>query len=641
MGTGINCHVYADGVRLADGCTDDPEDAPTVLSGLEVAWGRDTTVDQPEASACTFDVMDSPGGTSFVNLLRTGTRIDVMAQGMVYPDPTEPVWPDPGFELGLPGTVRSNATVTRSDRRAHSGTWSLLLRPTNAARRAGVTIAPAAFAPEGDDPQAWDAIPATAAGQTWAYGASIFAPPGAVVLVRPVLYTGPWASAGTVVAGTSLLIDGDGTWQSLSAEFVPNVDGAWVGVNVTTYPTGPTWDALPPDMTWDTVPDTWPDWQWDDFGKVFVDDVTVLAPASGVAMSVLVFSGRVTALEAKWDDNADTPVVKVEALDFTADLDNADVGDQPWAVEAMADRFQRILTASGLDVTADIDASVADILVSWRDVDSQPATGLLAELAESVDAVMWSATHLTLGPYLQVEDPTNRPSLFLLAMVDGQVTIIPNSGQAAALVLSACDLLRDDVTWEQDTQDVVTRAAVVWQEQGVDDEGQPTTTERTVTLIDSGLEATYGVRRLSLSTQLQSSADAMDVAAKLLARTSVSDWRAGGLVIDDAELDDPDDEDVSRVLTLLDGTSRNGMPMSLVDLPAWSPTGPTVPVYLEGGSYTYEDGAWVLDLTVSNATAQGASASWDDLEPTWTWDEFDPAITWDDLRGVGVAPEED
>lgn len=638
MPTGITCTVYADGVRLADGCTDASDLAPTVLSGLSIAWGRDTTVDQPEASTCVFELEDPPGGGSFVELLRTGTQIDVHATGRTYPDPTQPVWPDPGFEDGLPGTNRSNAVVSLSTRRVASGSYALRLDPVDAARRATVTIAPSTFAAEGDDPGAWDAIPATSEGQTWTYGASIFAPPGAVVLVRPVLYTGPWRSAGTVVSTSALQVVGDGSYQAVTGTFTPDVDGAWVGLQVSTYPTSLRWDDVDPSITWDTW--TPADWTWDDSGAVFVDDVTVLAPGEGTEAVVLVFSGRVVALEASWDDSADAPLVKVECADFTADMDNADVGDVPWTVEPMATRFQRILDATGMDVTADIDASVASILMSYRDVDSQPATGLLSELAESVDAVMWSATHIVTGPYLQVEDPTNRASQYLLELVDDVVRIVPNPGQLGALEVSACDLLRDDVAWEQDTQDVITRAAVTWQEQGVDDDGVPTTTERTETLIDAELEAQYGVRRVSLSTQLQSAADAQAIAVKLLARTSVSDWRASGLVVEDASLDDADQDDTDRLLTLLDGTSRNGLAVSLVDLPMWSPAGDVVPVYLEGGEYAFEDGAWVLDLTVSNATAQGQSAAWDDLDPSWTWDDFDPGITWNDLRGVGVATTE-
>jgi hypothetical protein len=643
MGTGITCTVWADGQRLADGApTDDPY-APTVLDGLKIAWGRETTVDQPDASSCTFDLMDELGGQSFMNRLRTGTPIDVTATGWIYPDPDQPVWPDPSFEAGLPGTTATNARVAHTARRASSGTYALRMDPVDAARRASTRIAPAPFAAPGTDPDAWDEIPTTSPGQTWSYGASVWAPPGASVTVRPVLYAGPYAAAARVVSTSQRTVQGTGTWAVVTGEFVPDTAGAWVGLEVSVFPTGVAWDDVPDDVTWDSLADTaWADWQWDDFGAVFVDDVTVLAPAEGTEQTVLVFSGRVASLAAGWDDGPDCPTVAVACVDFTADLQNRDVGDEPWAVETMASRFNRVLDLAGMDVTAEIADSVAGILVTWVDVDNQAATGLLADLASSVDAVMWSATHQVSGPYLEVEDPAQRPSLYFLELVDGVVVIVRNPDDvAAALDLSACDLLRDDVTWTQDTQDVITRAAVTWQEQGVDDEGQPATTEHTVTLINTELEAQLGSRRLSLTTQLQAEDDATDVAQKLLARTSVSDWRATGLVIDDAELDDPDDEDVARVLTLLDGTQRNGLPMRIVDLPAWTPAGDTVPVYLEGGTYSFDDGAWVLDLTVSNATAQGQSVAWDELpdDPAWSWDDFDPDITWDDLRGVGVATE--
>jgi hypothetical protein len=279
---------------------------------------------------------------------------------------------------------------------------------------------------------------------------------------------------------------------------------------------------------------------------------------------------------------------------------------------------------------------VASVPVSWRDVDRQPAAGLLAELAESVDAVMWSATHIVTGPYIVVEDPANRPSQSVLDDVDGVVRIVGEG--AGGVVVSSCDVLRDDVEWTQDTSDVMTRADVTYKVQGVDDEGQTATTDATVSVVDADLEARLGARRMSLSTQLTTSADAQLVADRLLARSSITDWRASGLVIDDDTLTDTP-ANVALMLTLLDGTSRNGLGVQLVDLPVWSPVpGGTVGVYVEGGSYTFEDGLWLLSLVVSRATAQGASAQWDQLHPDWSWDMVDPAISWDDLRGVGVAP---
>ena len=72
----------------------------------------------------------------------------------------------------------------------------------------------------------------------------------------------------------------------------------------------------------------------------------------------------------------------------------------------------------------------------------------------------------------------------------------------------------------------MTRVAVGWLVQGVDDDGLPTTTEATEQVIDAPLEVEYGTRRVQVSTQLQDADDARDVADRILARTSVTDWRA-------------------------------------------------------------------------------------------------------------------
>lgn len=630
MSTGVGVRLFIDGQRFADGCPVPAPGEPVALSGLSVTWGRETTVDQPEASTCTFEVQDALGGSSFTDYLRVGRTVDVFAVGTVYPDPDMPVWPDPGFETGTAATITTSAAATVSTRRTYAGTYALRIAPTRPARRATVTIAPAPFAAPGDDPSAWDHIHATAPGQRWRMSADVFAGPGAIVRARPALFSGPWRSAVRVLPEPVAIVAGDATWQRVELSFTPDAAGAWVGLEVSTYPTGPAWSDLDPGMTWTDVD---PEWAWTDYGDVYVDNVRLYAPGGGIEESVLVFAGRVTALEETWPDDEPAPVVQVTCADFTADLENVQVGDEPWAVESLADRFARILALSGLDITADIDPDLGAYLVTWRDVDAQAVTGLLVELAESVDGVLWSATHATTGPYFVLEDPTTRTALYVLDLVDGRVVIVPTD--RAANQLSACDVLRDEVTWTQDVQDLITRTVVTWQEQDTDDEGKPTTTDRTVTRIDRAAEVAYGRRRLALSTQLQTSVDAAVVAERLLSRTSDLDWRASGLTIDDADLTGTEPEDVRLLLTLLDGTSRNGLPLQLVDLPSWAPADQRTGVNLEGGQYTFDEGAWVLSLDVSNYAGQGASALWNQLPAAWAWADVDYSITWADLEGVG------
>jgi hypothetical protein len=88
---------------------------------------------------------------------------------------------------------------------------------------------------------------------------------------------------------------------------------------------------------------------------------------------------------------------------------------------------------------------------------------------------------------------------------------------------------------------------------------------------------------------------------------------------------------------MLDGVQRCGLPITVTDLPDWAPSNPQSNYYLEGGTYTYENGYWRLALNLSPSGSMGASVEWAELDPTWQWAQFDPAITWGDLWGVGVA----
>ena len=618
MSTGATLTLHVDGHRFADGSPGDDLADPVALSGLTVTWGRDTTIDQPAPSTCSFTVADSAGGQSFLQLLHTGLPVNVTATGVEYPDPTLSTFLDPGFETDPIAAAATNATVDASTRRVHGGLRALQVDPVDGTRRWTLTLPPAPFVPAGTSPGAWDTIPQTAPGQTWQVGTWIWAPAGVNVTGRPVVFAGPWSTAGKA-GGISTSHVGASAWTLVAAPHQAEIAGAWVGLEVSAYPTGPAWaDAA---GTWADAAGT-----WQDAPAVDVDDVQVFAPDGGTDRTVLVFAGRITNVDAAWDDTIPGPIVGVTAADFTADLANRDVGDEPWLLEPMADRFTRILGLSGMDVVADIAPSVADIPVSWVDVDHQPTTGLLQAVAASVDGVMWSAVHQTTGAYLKVEDPAGRAALYRLELVGGIVQVV---GTGAGTPLTACDVLRDPIQFTQDVSDIATRAAVSWLEQITDDQGKPGTAEHTEIVIDAPLEVTYGTRRISATTQLTTAADALDVANRLMARLTVGGWRASGFVVDDVFIDR-----VDVLLAMLDGTSRIGLPVRVTDLPPWSPTGPVLPLYLEGGKYAFDDGRWVLDLNVSSARGQGESVTWDETDPTWRWVDVDPALTWSGVYGV-------
>jgi hypothetical protein len=138
-----------------------------------------------------------------------------------------------------------------------------------------------------------------------------------------------------------------------------------------------------------------------------------------------------------------------------------------------------------------------------------------------------------------------------------------------------------------------------------------------------------------VSTLLTTAADADAVASLILGRLRVASWRVGGLVWR-TDLSEMNGDQTGRALDLLDGRRRLGVPILLENLPAWSPSGPILPLLLQGGTYVFEEGQWTLSLVTSSAAAQGTALPWTALDPAWAWTEFDPMIAWSDL--VGVAP---
>jgi hypothetical protein len=633
-----SCVLFVDGVRYADGQPGELEADPVALTGLKVVWGRDTTIDQPSPASCSFTVLDRPGEPRFTSRLSVGARVQVRADAVVYPDPTVPIFPDPGFETGPPSTITGNAAVTVQTAVVHTGTHAVRVDPIDPDRRVRIIFPPAPLSAS-HDPGAWDAVPRTLPGQSWRYGAAVRVPTALAAVARaqvhPVTFTQPWAGTEQVLTDTAAAGAPDaGGWSAHTALLTPPA-GVWLGVAVDIFPTGPSWDDVPPALTWNEVP---PALAWDDLAATYVDDLVLLAPAAGAGRSGEVFTGRITDLEAEWDSNAGGTIVTVTAQDDTAELANRYVGAEPWAAESLGTRFGRVLAAAGQQMKYTVDPVPAALPVTYRDVDNQAATGLLQELAQSAGGVLWSATSLTTGPYLRLEDVNARPPL--LKLVQGGDLVIRITPAAAgvpgSVTLSACDVLLDPVKWEQDVADSATRVAVGWKDQAPD---PVKPTDRTVTVVNAPAEAATGQRRVQVSTQLSTQVAAQGVADQLLGRLTAGGWRVRGLTYR-VELTDPlDPAGIALVMTILDATTRIGLPILLTDVPAWSPapTRADVPLYLEGAVLTNTAGAWTLELVTSAAAAQGAAAiKWNDVPPAWQWDQFDPAISWNDLRGVGI-----
>jgi hypothetical protein len=632
------CTLWVDGVRYADGQPTELAAAPVALTGLTVSWGRDTTVDQPGPATCSFEVLDRPGDPRFTATLKIGSRVQVRADAVVYPDPTVPIIPDPGFESAALSVITGNAAVAVQTAVVHTGARAVRVDPLDPDRRVRVIFPPAALSAS-HDPAAWDAVPRTLPGQSWRYGAAVKVPTGLAAVARaqlhPVVFTQPWPGSEQVLTDTAVPGAPDGAGWAAHAALLFPPPGVWLGLCVDIYPTGPAWDEVPPALTWDQVP---PGLAWDEVAATYVDDLLLLAPAAGAARSGEIFTGRLTDLDAQWDTGLGGTLVSCTAQDDTAELANRYVGAAPWSAEPLGARFGRILAAAGQQMQYTVDPGPAARQVSYRDVDNQAATGLLQELAQSAGGVLWSATSLTTGPYLRLEDVDARPPMWQLYQgADLVIRIRPAPVVTAkGITVSACDLLLDPVHWEQDIADVATRVAVGWKDQ-TPDPVKPV--DATTTAVNPAAETASGQRRVQVSTQLALLPDATALAGSLLGRLTAGGWRIRGLTYRVRHDDPLGPAGIATVMTILDATTRIGLPIMLTDVPAWSPAPTTanVPLYLEGARLTNTDGAWTLELITSSAVAQGAGAvAWDQLPGTWQWDQFDPAMSWDQLRGVGL-----
>lgn len=647
------CEVLIDGVRVPDTGADLLDGTVTALSGLTLTWGRDGQNEQPSPASVTLDLLDPTASGNILDLLHVGSSVEVWAEGDIPGgaeewgagtfDPAQSTftgWPD-----GPPpaNTVRiynsTGVTVEAEQLKITPGDLNTT-RPTFA-------IPPRPFVPAGTLPDAWDDIPQMRVGETWKVTFSVKAPIGISYDVMLQLFSDPYENAG--IAGGGWWLDpatpwaGTGEWQNVTVKVALNSGtGGWAALRFSVANNGIVLRQWQGQTTiWADDIRTWGSAALDT--TIWVDNAEVYPPGGGTVRRVLTFSGEISDLSLSPAGDGVSTAIRATAMDFGAELGNKMIGDEPWPVQTLATRADRIAALAGITSTPRIriDDPLGPLQVSYRDIDAQAALGLLQDLAQTGGGVLWAATHAVTGPYLWIENPATRVAIRTLSLDGGQI-IITDATRGLSPV-SACDLLESSASWRQDSADVITVAAVGWQEQGVDDDGQPAITERTVTVTDTDALAIYGTRRLSVSTDLIAEVDATAMAHRLLAQARAVAWRLDGLVMDTAIIPaassslSAKDRQVS-FLTLLDGTSRMGLGLTLVDMPAYAPNGSTSAVYVEGGKYDYSDGFWSLALTTTPAFAQGSSATWADFaaQPEWQWSQWSPEIQWGDLFGVSV-----
>lgn len=633
-----DCVLYVAGERLADTAAQLAGGLePTALADLSIMWGRGNTFDQPTPATCSFAVLDYAGGTVFNERLHVGDPLEVHAAGDIAQGIPVDVAVDGGFEslaVGPAGNrvatvAPATATVVASP--VHTGSRAVRVTAPNPTSRTVLRIPPAAFTP--GVATGWDTIPRLGPNE-WEWSLAVRPPVNGRTGVIGIGFNDPQTVTPTGIVGAETAFvwgTAPATWTTVHDTVRATTATAddWLGVSVETDLA--TWTApygLAAPYAWTAAPATWAD-----YAPTFADDLVLMAPAGGTVRTVLVFAGRITDLAATIDDPSGTFRIDVTAIDQLADLENRYVGAEPWLAEPFATRIQRILTAAGVTHPALIDETLAPLTVSWRDVDNASAGALIAEHAAGVDGVLWSATHLTTGEYLWIEDVAGRAQSAVLEMVGGFVTIIVTSERPSGRTsLDACQIDAGALTWIRDVTDIITRVDATWQEQTLDDEGLPAPTERSIRVTDPDLEAAYGVRRYGVSTPLVSAGAAHDVADRVLGRTRSPQGRVDGMTWDLGLFPPAAGVEMAAALDLLDGTVRIGRGLIIDNATLWPDGGP-IGLYLDGGLYAY-NGAWTLGLIGTPLAGMGESAQWDDLDPTWSWDEFEPVLEWNDLYGV-------
>lgn len=328
-----------------------------------------------------------------------------------------------------------------------------------------------------------------------------------------------------------------------------------------------------------------------------------LAAAPAWAAAGARFTGTITDL----DDEPDAVgilgpgLLSITAVGPKARLGRIRVGDTPWPAELDGTRAGRILalaaTAAGVTVGT-VDPGTATVM--GRDVDSQPALGLLDELASEAGGIMVSRRDGALE-YHDAAHRRNVPPLLALT---------------AANVLSP-------VHWRQQLGGMVNDLSLAYGPDG--GSGQAV-----VRITDPPSITNYGPLAASLATQLSTLADARARATDFVGRRSRPRWRLDSLALD-----------ALRTLTLTQAGALAQVEVgALLTVTGFPSTGPyvTARLYVEGWTETWSQAGWQCVLDVTEYALTGTAPRWLDVPVAIKWNTAPTDLTW--LAAAGWYPGE-
>jgi hypothetical protein len=354
------------------------------------------------------------------------------------------------------------------------------------------------------------------------------------------------------------------------------------------------------------------------------------------------FTGRIVqrSLEHFTDaDGSSWGRFTVTAAGPVAVLGARQVGDAPWPQESATQRAGRVLAQSGVPWNVQAGAAEPDVLP--RDVDAQPALGLLEDLAQwtagavfdtpdgqvifqslasrhRAQAFMWSDadpawTWDTLDPALTWDGAP--PSI-------GQT---PSPSTPPPIVLPAHAVIWEP-EWSSSEADVINHVRVAY---GTAPDGgdQPSFELRDQASIDA-----HNRRYLFLGTQLASLADAQAQAAQVLTTRARERWQLGTVTVDLVRLE-PDTYAAVLRLVCGDHLILRGLPQP----------GPAIDWagIVEGWTYNTQTGKGgqlteQMVLALSDPLMSLDVMAWEDYPSLYTWDGHDPAWTWDDMDNLAA-----
>lgn len=580
----LGCKLTIGGTQITSTAHSLVADQPAALDGLRVTWGRSTRLDQPRPStmSCTLILPTDPSQT--LEEVAPGAEVTVTAASTTPPATTTVIGP-------------SSSTSRTTTSPYH--------------------LAPAALQTEGTRPEAWDHLPRVSPGALYTATFTTTLPPNTTLHIWSTYYTGPWASTRTQVKVGQVTTSGTHTITWAPG---PEYLGQWVGLAMVASPLGPTFAQHTSTFAQHTS-------TWATLGTYTLTRVTLTRDGI-LDRTATVFMGRITDAVLSWDSDLNRPTLDLTCADFTSELANMRLGAAPYPIQTAKARIDTVLAALGGTIRSVIDPRPGSRTLARTDIDSQSPASILQNVATSTGAILWPSAHATLGSYYRLEDLSTRRALYQLRTTPDGTAYIDASAKGSTPIPAAAILRALDV--ERDTTDLATVVTVDWVETTRTADGATQDTTRTATATDTARLATHGYRRISIQTDLNTAAQAQALAEETLARSAAGGWTIPEATWEPHLIPTQDPTDVLRVL---DSTTRMGLPLLITGAAPWVPGAPSIPVYLDGGTYTHTRGHWTLGLKLTRASVPGDSLPWNALPPALDWPHMG-TITWSDISAV-------